>query len=270
MHPRLFQFGHFIIPTYGVLIALGLLAALWVCNLAARTLDLDTTKVWNLALASAVVTLAGAKLILTLVRWPEYGPAAIALDLAAAPGAMVAGALLGIAAGWLYAWRAAMPLRRTADALAPALAAGGAIAWIARLEAGYAFGSVSHGPLAVVFSDPLAAPGLPLGIPLHPVQIYGALVDFVLFVLLFALLRLPHNDGEVMGAWLFLNGLGSFFLTLLRGDDWAQVPVAGFLSGSQWLSVALVLAGGLLWLRHNGARKMGRTGTEPRPLYHAE
>lgn len=269
MHPRLFQLGHLVIPSYGVLAALALAIALVTCILAARLLELNAAKVWNLALVAFIAALVSAKLILTITGWPQNGPRALVLDLAAAPAAIVGGALVGIAAGWLYGWRTHLPLRRTADALAPALAAAGSILWLARLEAGYAFGAISHGPLAIVFSDPLSAPGTPLGVALHPVQIYGAIIDFVLFLLLFFLLRLPHRNGDIMGALLFLNGLSGFFLSFLRGDDWARTPLAGFLSGSQWVALAMVLAAGSLWLRL-GSTSAARNAALPEPACHAE
>lgn len=270
VHPRLFQFGHLVIPTYGVLAALALATALFTCMLAARLLELDTAKVWNLALAAFLAALVSAKLALTVTGWPNHGALALTLDLASAPRAIVPGILVGIVAGWIYGHHAALPLRRTADALAPALAAAGSILWLARLEAGYAFGAISHGPLAIVFSDPHAAPGVPLGVPLHPVQIYGAMIDFVWFILLFLFLRLPHRDGDVMGALLFLNGLSSFFLTFLRGDDWARIPLAGFLSGSQWVAIAMVLAGGALWLHRKTGPAAGDAAAGAGPACHAQ
>ena len=70
----------------------------------------------------------------------------------------------------------------------------------------------------MIFRSPAAVPGTPLGVPLHPTQIYASLVEFVLFVFLLWLLHRPHHDGEILGAWLFLGGLSSFLLTFLRGD----------------------------------------------------
>ena len=88
--------------------------------------------------------------------------------------------------------------------------------------------------------DPAGVPGTPLGVPLHPTQLYASMVQFLLFVLLLWLLHRPHHDGEILGAWLFLGGLSGFLLTLLRGDG---------IVTTQLVSAVMVLGGGLLWLR---------------------
>jgi phosphatidylglycerol:prolipoprotein diacylglycerol transferase len=223
VHPHLIQFGHLILPTYGFLMALGTILSLLVCLRTVRLLSLDADKIWSVALL-AIVSALVARVLLNLVRWPRY---TFAVGIA-------------IAAALAYAFHLGLPLRRTADAFAPSLALLSGVASIACLEAGCDYGTPTHVPWAVVFSSPAAVPGTPLGVPLHPTQLYAGLVEFVLFVLLLWLLRLPHYDGEILGAWLFLGGLSSFLLTLLRGDS---------IMVTQLVSATMVLGGGLLWLR---------------------
>jgi phosphatidylglycerol:prolipoprotein diacylglycerol transferase len=101
-------------------------------------------------------------------------------------------------------------------------------------------------------------PGTPLGVPLHPTQIYASLVEFALFVLLLWLLHRPHRDGEILGAWLFLGGLSNFLLTSLRGDSgWS---LSGLITLTQLVAVAMVLAGGLLWLRRPQDTQVAHVG----------
>jgi phosphatidylglycerol:prolipoprotein diacylglycerol transferase len=92
----------------------------------------------------------------------------------------------------------------------------------------------------VIFNDPAAAPGTPLGVPLHPTQLYASLLQFLLLLFLLWLLRRPHRDGEILGTWLFLSGLSSSLLTYVRGDG---------VVAAQFIGAVMVLAGGLLWLR---------------------
>ena len=148
----------------------------------------------------------------------------------------------------------ASPSGRTADAIAPSLALGSSVVSIGCLEAGCDYGTPTHLPWAVVFTSPAAMPGTPLGVPLHPTQIYASLVEFALFVLLLWLLHRPHNDGEILGAWLFLGGLSSFLLTYLRGDGgWS---LSGLITLTQLVAAAMVLAGGLLWLHRPQATQV--------------
>ena len=124
---------------------------------------------------------------------------------------LLGGIALAIAASFWYARHADLPIRRSADALAPALALGCSIDSIGCLEAGCDYGTPTRGPWAIVFTSPYCAPGTPLGVPLHPTQIYASLADFAIFVLLLWLIYRPHHDGEIMGAWLFLAASATSF-----------------------------------------------------------
>ena len=61
MFPKLFQFGDFFLPAYGVLVALGVLAGLQVSTILARRRGLDPEKISNLVVLCALAGLAGAK-----------------------------------------------------------------------------------------------------------------------------------------------------------------------------------------------------------------
>ncbi len=249
MHPRLFQFGHLVLPTYGVLLAIGLIACLLLCVHLSRVLSLDTGKIWNLTLLAIAIAIAGAKLLLVAVNWRRYGLYGFTLDLTDQKRAALGGLAMSLAACLVYAWRARLPIRRSADALAPALALAGSVASIACLEAGCDYGTPTHVSWAVVFTSPFCAPGTPLDVPLLPTQLFSCLWQFLLFVLLLWLLLRPHRDGEIIGAWLFLGGLGEFFLMFLRGDAARYEVLGGLINIMQLIAVLKVLAGGFLWLR---------------------
>ena len=260
MHPHLFQFGRLVLPTYGFLVALGTLLSLLVCLRTARLLSLDTDKVWSLALIAIVTALVGSRILFILLHWPRYGVRAFSMSLSGTrnAGAGPAEIAIAVAAGVVYAKHLGLPLRRTADAIAPSLALGSSVVSIGCLEAGCDYGTPTSLPWAVVFSSPAVVPGTPLGVPLHPTQIYSSLVEFVLFVFLLWLLHRPHYDGEILGAWLFLGGLSSFLLTFLRGDG--GPPVSGLITVTQLIAAVMVLAGGLMWLHRPQATQVSHGG----------
>jgi phosphatidylglycerol---prolipoprotein diacylglyceryl transferase len=246
VHPHLFQFGRLVLPTYGFLLALGTVLSLLVCIRTARLLSLDTDKIWSLAVVAIVTSLLGSRILLVLLHWPRYGARALSMIEMHSFGSRLAGIAIAILASVAYTRHLRLPIRRTADAFAPSLALGSSVVSIGCLEAGCDYGTPTRLPWAVIFTSPQAAPGTPLGVPLHPTQIYSSGAEFLLFVLLLWLLHRPHDDGEILGAWLFLGGLSSFLLTFLRGD--AGPWVFGLIPGTQLVAAAMVLAGALFWM----------------------
>ena len=85
--------------------------------------------------------------------------------------------------------------------------------------------------------------------PRHPSQLYQfALEGLLLFALLWLYARRPRRTGEVSA--FFLVGYGSmrFAAEFFREPD-AHLGLLGLgLSMGQWLSLPMILAGGLLWL----------------------
>jgi phosphatidylglycerol---prolipoprotein diacylglyceryl transferase len=240
VHPHLFQFGRLILPTYGFLVALGTVASLLLLLRTARLLSLNTDKIWSVALLAILTALLVSSILLILFRWPRYGP-----------GIGLAQTAIASATALAYARHLGLPIRRTADAFAPCLALGSAVASIGCLEAGCDYGTPARVAWAVIFNDPAAAPGTPLGVPLHPTQLYTGLLQFLLLLFLLWLLRRPHHDGEVFGAWLFLGGLSSSLLTTLRGEG---------VVATQCIGAVMVIAGALLWLRRQPAVQVSHGG----------
>jgi phosphatidylglycerol---prolipoprotein diacylglyceryl transferase len=60
MLPKLISIGSFFIPTYGTLVAIGFLAALWIITRLAKRASLPSESITNLAIYCALAGLAGA------------------------------------------------------------------------------------------------------------------------------------------------------------------------------------------------------------------
>ena len=84
----------------------------------------------------------------------------------------------------------------------------------------------------------------------HPSQLYQvALEGLLLFALLWLYARKPRMLGQVSGAFLVGYGSLRFVAELFREPDRFLGPLALGMSMGQWLSVPMVLAGAVLWLR---------------------
>ena len=76
-----------------------------------------------------------------------------------------------------------MPLWKTADVLAPSIALGSVFGRIGCLLNGCCYGRPTDVPWAITFTNPQAheLSGTPLDVPLHPTEIYDALLNFGLY-----------------------------------------------------------------------------------------
>ena len=70
MYPEIFHL-HFL-ATYGVLVAIGFLTALWLAGRQAKEKGLNTEAVTNLGIYCALGALAGAKLMMFIVDFGYY------------------------------------------------------------------------------------------------------------------------------------------------------------------------------------------------------
>ena len=99
-------------------------------------------------------------------------------------------------------------------------------------------------PWGVIFTNAVAHEntGVPLGVRLHPTQLYESATTLVIFgVLLWWLPRKKH-DGDVFLGYLGLYAVGRFLLEYLRGDEGRGFVFHHLLSTSQFIAL-LVLVG---------------------------
>ena len=146
-----------------------------------------------------------------------------------------------------------------ADISAPAIALGQAIGRIGCFMAGDDYGKPTDLPWAVSFRHPDAADigGAPLGIPLHPVQLYESLTCLILFLFLVWLARHKRFHGEIILAYSIIYAVARFLLEYLRGDMDRGFVLGGLLSTSQFVAILIVLICVPLVFKLKGTRPLG-------------
>jgi phosphatidylglycerol:prolipoprotein diacylglycerol transferase len=251
--PQLFHIGSFFVPTYGFLVSLGVFVGLFVAASVSKRQGIDPEKAWNLGILVVISAIFGAKLLLIIndLGWYWEHPREIfSLSMWQAGGVFYGGLLAALVASVWYMRKNRMPWLRTADAFAPGLALGHAIGRLGCFSAGCCFGKPTTLPWGVKFTNPLAAQisGTPLGVYLHPTQLYESLVELTNFFVLLWLIKHKKQDGQVIGAYMVLYGVARFFLEFLRGDPDRGSVFGGAMSGTQLISIFMVLLGGMLWL----------------------
>jgi phosphatidylglycerol:prolipoprotein diacylglycerol transferase len=251
LYPRLFTFGHITIPTYGVLVACAVIAALLLAMSLARRTGLNSDRVWTLGLLAILSAILGSKLLLIATNWSSFraSPGLLLSPTLQSGGVFLGGVALAFLVCVPYALRVQLPLLRTMDVVAPAIALGQGIGRIGCLAAGCCYGRPTHARWGLVFTSRFAArtTGVPLGIPLYPTQIMESAASLLLCAILLTLLSRRHRDGEVMAAWLFLYGLARFFIEFYRGDAGRGSVFHGAFTVTQVLAMLMVVLSGVVW-----------------------
>jgi phosphatidylglycerol:prolipoprotein diacylglycerol transferase len=149
--------------------------------------------------------------------------------------------------------RQKLPVLATMDVFAPGLALGHGVGRLGCFAAGCCWGAECKRPWAVTFTDPEAnrLTGVPLGTSLHPSQLYEAVAEGLIFVLLWRRIAQPHREGHIFALYLLLYSAVRFAVEFFRSHAQA-LPFGLPLSNTQWISLALFGVG--LWLLRRSSR----------------
>jgi phosphatidylglycerol:prolipoprotein diacylglycerol transferase len=250
--PRLFHIGRFNLPTYGLLVSLGVLVGLVISVRNAKKQGIDPDHAWNLGIYVVLAGIIGAKILYIVNDWSNYAahPGQIFSWNTLQAGGVFSGGLIGaLAAAVWYVRKHKMPALATCDAFAPGLALGHAIGRVGCFAAGCCYGKPTTHFWGVTFTNPLAEDwvGTPLHKALEPTQLFESAVELANFFVLAWMLKRKKFDGQVFGAYLFLYGVARFFLEFLRDDPGRGSVFGGIMTGTQLISICLVIIGGLIW-----------------------
>jgi phosphatidylglycerol:prolipoprotein diacylglycerol transferase len=253
--------------------ALGLIFGLLLIVKLGREQGLDPDKLWNLGIIAILSGIIGAKLLMFLVEFQYYRehPAQIfSLSTLQAGGVWSGGLLLALVVCIWYMRRHDLPVLRTCDVFAPGLALGHAFGRVGCFAAGCCFGRETHVPWGVTFTNPLANEivGTPLHIPLHPTQLYELVLELCNCIFLVWLMRRKKFEGEIIGTYMIIYGVGRYFIEFFRGDP-GRGEFLGFMSGTQGIALGLVIFGGLLWLRRPPLRPLAVDAERPASAAHS-
>jgi phosphatidylglycerol---prolipoprotein diacylglyceryl transferase len=250
MYPEVFHL--WFLHTYGVLVALAFLTALWLAARLAKPAGLNPDAVTNLGIYCALAAIAGAKVMMFLVDIPYYSqhPGEIfSFGTLQAGGVFYGGLLAALGTAVWYMRKTHLPLLPAADVFAPAVALGHGIGRLGCFAAGCCWGVKCDRPWAVTFTNPVANQlvGVPLGVPLHPTQLYEAFAEFAIFGILFWRIRKPHASGSVIALYLLLYSATRFIVEFFRTHEQGNL-LGGDLDTSQWISAGLFILGSWYFL----------------------
>jgi phosphatidylglycerol:prolipoprotein diacylglycerol transferase len=253
MYPRLLTTPLFTVHTFGLLLASAYVAAFWWLIRGGRREGLDVDALSSLGFWAIGGAIIGAKALMILRDFPEYAAAPsemFSLSVLTSAGDFYGGFIGALVASAIFFRRhPRLPFWRTADLCGPAIALGQVIGRIGCFMAGDDYGAPTQRPWAATFTDSDAARigGAPLGVPLHPVQLYESIVCLALFAVLVRLGQRKRFDGQVILAYTSLYAMARFVLEYFRGDADRGFVFGGLLSTSQLIALILGPAAIALW-----------------------
>ena len=201
MFPQLFHIGSFFLPTYGLLVALGVIAGLTMTAKLSRSQNLDPEQNWNLGVLASPGGHYWRQALLFVNDWSYYSShpgESFSLSTLQAGGVFSGGVIAAVLVSLWYIRRHHMPVLRTCDTFAPGLALGHAIGRIGCFAAGCCYGKPTSHFWGVTFTNAFAheRAGTPLGVPLEPTQLIESAVELVNFFILYSIIKHKKFEGR--------------------------------------------------------------------------
>ncbi|HXG91905.1 MAG TPA: prolipoprotein diacylglyceryl transferase [Blastocatellia bacterium] len=254
MLPELFRIPGLGIPvaTYGVLLAIGFLLALWTAaRLAARD-GLPKARIYDLGLYIIAGALIGSKV---LMIFTEPDAQVFSFDFLRSGGVFYGGFIAALLVSVFLMHRYKLPWRKTADAFAPGIALGHSIGRLGCFSAGCCWGKPTTSWLGVHFTERASElTGVPVDAALVPTQLIEAIANFAIFGFLLWLWKRRRFEGQIIYAYLMIYSVARFTIEFWRDDPRGQVL---WFSTSQFISIILFALGLALmiynWRKPKGA-----------------
>lgn len=247
MKNELLHIGPFTVYGYGLMIAVGVLAAYLTTEYRAKKLKYRQEHVFPMFMCCLIGGIAGAKILFWITEWKFFvqNPAGYLMNFA--DGFVVFGGIItGVLTGVLYCRANGLSFAAWADLILPPVALGQAFGRIGCFLAGCCYGKETSLPFGIVFRHSEFAPN---GVRLIPTQLLSSGLDFLNFLILLWISRRTKREGMVTACYLIFYSVGRFFLEFLRGD--MGRGTVGIFSTSQFISI-LTFAGAAIWMVGQG------------------
>jgi prolipoprotein diacylglyceryl transferase len=237
------EIGPLELRAYGLMIALGVLAAVWLFGkrLAERGLGTtdDATAIALWAVGAGVI---GARLYHVATDWDRFdGDLGSIVKIWEGGLGIPGGLMLGIPVGLYVSHRRGIGLGAAATCAAPAIPLAQAIGRWGNWFNQELFGRPTDLPWALEVDPEHLPDGYAVGTTFHPTFLYESLWNLGLCGLLLVLdKRVRMGPGALMGLYIAGYGVGRFWVEGLRIDPADEIAGLRF---NQWMALAFVAVG---------------------------
>jgi len=255
MHPILFEIGSFPLYSYGFFIGLGILLGFSYMYWQGKkqfglTFDQGYTLFVTLILAGGI----GGK-VFVIFQDPSFyfsNPK----KLISGSGFVFYGTLLLTIPTMLWYFRKIrITILGMLDIMAVVACIMHGFGRIGCFMAGCCHGKPTESILGITFTNPISQ-AEPLHIPLHPTQLYEAMLIFGLLSALIFLKSKKKFDSQLFLIYLIVYAAGRGVIEIFRGDIQRGFLVGNILSTSQFISIAVIAISVYLYFRLNKKSKL--------------
>lgn len=256
-HSMIFPF--FKVNLFGIFSALSILTVTILLVMDKRSkklLPLDL--LLQLVSELVIVGVISAKLLYGIEHWKELSAAGVSY-LLDTKGYSLLGAFIGLPAYIFYRLKTLkIDFWKFSDLIASKIPALQAVARLGCHFAGCCAGIAVDAAVAccsITYTNPDSI--APLNVTLMPIQLYTSMASVAIFFILMRLQTKFKKDGQILGAFLILEGLARFTTDFYRlNRQMISVKYTGLaLSVSQILSMGVIIAGALIWIQVTKRKK---------------
>lgn len=246
MLPTLFSIGPIHLYSYGLMFALGVLAAIYYLSKQEPVAGLTQNHTIDLILILTFVGIIGGRVFYIAQHWDYYLENPLESIALWQGGLVIYGGLIFALLGLIvFCLVRRVNFFSLTDLYFPALSLAQAFGRIGCFLNGCCYGTPTKLPWAVQFPF--------LKDPVHPTQIYFSIFDFILFMVL--AWRYPRRAfvGEITLIYFVLYGQNRFMGEFYRGDN---LPVLWGMTEAQIISLFFVLVASLLYVFYFRGKKV--------------
>ena len=249
MHPVCLYIGTRPIYWYGVMMAAAFLAGMTHLRSIGRRDGRDSAYCADLVFWVMLAGIIGARVAYVFGNLSYYAENPIEILRVDRGGLVYYGGFLGAGAAlWLFARVKRERTLAVLDFMITAVPLGHAFGRVGCFLNGCCYGRPGTEPWCVV-SEAVDK------VPRHPVQLYEAAANLVLYAVLLIAYRRRKRDGQIVSLYLLTYPIGRFLFEYFRGDERVRLPWGG-ITLAQASSIALFLTGVAIWSatrRHHDA-----------------
>ena len=232
------------IYSYGTMIAIGIIVAVWLLRYRGKKVGYNEEHLLDMSIVGILCGFIGGKLLFIITDFNDLTEGSFNWSDLVGHGLVVYGGIIGGALGIIvFCKRKKWDILKVIDLVVPSVALAQGFGRIGCFLAGCCYGKETNSFLGVKFPDSSFAPS---GVKLIPTQLFSSGLDFLLAIFLLWYSRKEREKGRIFALYFILYSIGRFILEFFRGDSRGSV---GSLSTSQFISIFIFIIGIILFFK---------------------